>query len=61
MGAWMVWGGGCGGVAIGVCTTHTSMKMEPKGRTPSNMTIAHGSINQNSKQQQLTTCNCVVL
>ena len=25
--------------------THTSMKMEPKGRTPPNITMAHGSIN----------------
>lgn len=36
-------------VHVHVHVTHTSMKMEPNGRTPPNITMAHGSMNLRSK------------
>ena len=37
-------------------TTHTSMKMDPNGRTPPNITIAHGSMNL-AQRGRITSVN----
>lgn len=40
--------------------TYTSINIDPKGRTPPNITIAHGSINLTSKERNVTLASVCI-